>query len=342
MNSFSKNSKIEIINQEIEPINCGIPFLFGIFLSSSVNYNELKNIEISTDINDLYIFIFKSIKIIVKNYKKIQEKQKINIKNNNFFDNLLINNNFEEYILLEENFKINEKIFYKIIFRNPILSELFSLFSIKEENTLLENINLFSDDLESLKAFIKGVFIGCATSSIKISNKPNEKTSSGYHLEFASKNLVFLREISHLIAQFDIFAKLISRKNNYVLYIKDAENVSDMLALVGANNAVLTLQNEIVKREFRNKINRQTNCLSGNISKTVNASLKQLDAIEKIDRKMGLENLPPDLEAVALMRLANPEEPLINLLKLSNLNLTKSGLNHRLKRLISISEKLKK
>ena len=149
-----------------------------------------------------------------------------------------------------------------------------------------------------------------------------------------------LRELSHIISQFDIFAKLIERKNNYVLYIKDAENVSDLLALVGANNSVLILQNEIVKREFRNKINRQTNCLSGNISKTVEASMKQLAAIEKIDKKIGLESLPPDLEEVALMRLANPEEPLGTLLQLSNFPLTKSGLNHRLRKIISIANKL--
>ena len=341
MNSFSKNSKIEIINQQIEPVNCGVPFLFGLFVSSA-NYSEEKNIEVSTDIKDLHPFIFKNIKNIIKNYQKIQEKYQKNTKNSVFFDNLIKNNHLEEYIFLKNNFKINERMFYKIVFKYPILSELFSLFGIEEKLSLLDNINCFSNNFESLKAFIKGVYIGCATSSIKISDKPNEKTSSGYHLEFTSKNIILLREISHLIAQFDISAKLISRKNNYVLYIKDSENVSDLLALVGANNSVVTLQNEIVKREFRNKINRQTNCLSGNISKTVEASLKQLEAIDKIDKEMGLENLPPDLEEIALMRLANPEEPLNNLLKLSRLNLTNSGVKHRVKRLISIADNFKK
>ena len=102
----------------------------------------------------------------------------------------------------------------------------------------------------------------------------------------------------------------------------------------------MTLKNEIVKREFRNKINRQTNCLSGNISKTVEASMKQLRAIEKIEKTIGLSSLSPDLEEVAILRLANPEEPLTMLLKLSHSNLTKSGLNHRLRRIISIADKL--
>ena len=339
MSSFSKISKLEIIDQTLDPVNCGVPFLFGLFVSS-VNFDEENNIELTTDLEDLYEFLIKNFKNLVKNYKKIQEKQKKEIKNIDYFDNLIITDSYKEYILLKKNFKINEKLFYKIIFKSSIISELFSLYNLREEDSLIENINKFSNNIESLKAFIKGIYLSSATSSIKISEKPNEKTSSGYHMEFSSKKIILLRELSHILAQFDIFAKLIKRKNNYVLYIKDAEHVSDLLALVGANNSVLTLKNEIVKRDFRNKINRQTNCLSGNISKTVEASIKQLQAIEKIDKEIGLNALPPDLEEVALMRLANPEEPLNVLLQLSNISLTKSGLNHRLKRLISIADKL--
>jgi DNA-binding protein WhiA len=339
MSSFSKISKLEILNQNLDPINCGVPFIFGLFVSS-VSYDEENNIEITTDLEELYDFLIKNLKNLTKNYRKIQEKQKKELKDIAFFDNLIINNNYKDYVLLKDSFKINEKVFFKIVFKSSIISNLFSLYNLDEPSSLLENLDKFSGNIESLKAFVKGVYLSSATSSIKISEKPNEKTSSGYHLEFASKNLILLRELSHILAQFDIFAKLIKRKNAYVLYIKDAEHVSDLLALVGANNSVLILKNEIVKREFRNKINRQTNCLSGNISKTVEASIKQIQAIEKIDQKIGLNALPPDLEEVALMRLANPEEPLNVLLKLSNISLTKSGLNHRLKRLISIADKL--
>ncbi len=339
MDSFSKISKMEIINQQFDYVNCGVPFLFGLFLSSG-SYDEYKNVEITTDIEILSEFISKLAKNILKNYKKIQEKQ--NVEQKDLFSDIVETDRLNQIIIVKNTFKINDKSFYKIILKENILPQIFSLFGIEENLAILENINLATKNIDYLKAFIKGVYIGCATSSIKISEKPNEKTSSGYHLEFASKNLSLLRELSHLLAQFDIFAKLISRKSGYVLYIKDAENVSDLLALVGANNSVLTLKNEIVKREFRNKINRQTNCLSGNISKTVEASIKQLQAIEKIDKAVGLNTLPPDLEEVALMRLANPEEPLVNLLELSNLSLTKSGLNHRLRKIISIAEKLNK
>ena len=202
------------------------------------------------------------------------------------------------------------------------------------------NCDILITNPNEIKSFCVGAFLGCATSSIKISDRPQDKTSSGYHLEFDSKNYGFLSMLSEYLAEFEINAKLLKRKNTYVLYIKDAEQVSDTLALVGANSSVIELQNEIVKRELRNKINRQTNCESGNITKMVNASMKQLEAIDKIEATIGLSSLPPDLEEVAILRLANPEESLTNLLKLSTLNLTKSGLNHRLRKLISIADNL--
>lgn len=315
MESFSKTSKLELISQD-SPV---LPsFFFGLFLASG-SFNEFGEIEISTDIKEVFEFLNKNLRKLLK---------KCEIAAN--FDNIL-----EE----RENFVIN-KTFYKIVFKDSVLEKIFSVLEIKSENTIEQNISLATKSVDEIKNFAKGMFLGCGTSSIKISEKANEKTSSGYHLEFSSKSLPLLREFSHVLAQFDISPKLITRKNLFVLYLKDAEQVCNLLALVGANNSVLVLQNEIAKRDFRNKINRQTNCLSGNISKTVEASLKQLDAIKKIDRKIGLDKLPPDLEEVALLRLANPEEPLNVLLQLSNIKLTKSGLNHRFRKLISMAEKM--
>lgn len=316
MESFSKATKAELLSENAKVSSA---FFFGLFVSSG-SYDEEGNVEITTDLENLFSFCKKNLKILLKKYE--------------------INENIDENIQNLESFKINNKIFYKIIFKNNILEKLFDKYGLNIENNIENNLHLISEKNEDIKNFCKGMFIGCGTSSIKISQKPNEKTSSGYHLEFASKSLPLLREFAHILAQFDIFPKLIKRKNIYVLYLKDAAQVSNLLALIGANSSVLTLENEIAKRDFRNKINRQTNCLSANISKTVDASLKQLEAIEKIDRKIGLSSLPPDLEEVALLRLANPEEPLSSLLLLSNIKLTKSGLNHRLRKIVSIAEKL--
>lgn len=315
MDSFSKSTKLEIISQDAK---FDVPFLFALFVSSG-SYDEEGNMEITTDLEELFPYVKRN----TLRLAKINEIETC-----------------QDDIVETEAFKISQKEFHKIIFKNNILKKLFEKCGILDEQNIEENMQIATKTQENIKNFSKGMFLGCGTSSIKISQKANEKTSSGYHLEFSSKSSLLLREYSHLLAQFDIFAKLISRKNNYVLYLKDAEQVCDLLALIGASGAVVTLQSEMAKRDFRNKINRQTNCLSGNISKTVEASMKQLEAIKKIDNKIGIENLPPDLAEVALMRLANPEEPLTTLLKLSNMNLTKSGLNHRLRKIVSMADKL--
>ena len=114
-----------------------------------------------------------------------------------------------------------------------------------------------------------------------------------------------------------------------------------MLALMGASNAVLSLQNEIITRQVRNKVNRQNNCFTSNYTKTLNASFKQLEAIKLLDKHYGLYNLPEDIQQVALLRLANTEESLEELLKLSKIPMTKSALNHKFQKIIKIAEKLK-
>ena len=142
------------------------------------------------------------------------------------------------------------------------------------------------------------------------------------------------------MAEFGIIAKLVQRKSSYVLYFKEAELIKDLLALMGANQSVLALAAEMITREKRNQVNRQVNCINANISKTVEASLKQVAAINTIISTIGLESLSEELQEVAMLRLANPEESLDELLALSTIKLSKSGLNHRLNKLIRIAKEL--
>ncbi len=191
------------------------------------------------------------------------------------------------------------------------------------------------------REFIKGVFMGCASANIVIKDINDlKKHTGGYHLEFVFTNSSLAGDFSHIISQYDIYSKSMMRKKFTVIYIKEAEVVSDTLALVGANNAVLTLQNEFAVREVRNKLNRQLNCMNSNLGKMVEASLKQIEAIQKISDTMGLENLPDNLYELCMLRLANPEETLENLAKLMNPPLTKSGVNHRLRRIVKIATEI--
>ncbi|MCL2540023.1 MAG: DNA-binding protein WhiA [Firmicutes bacterium] len=193
------------------------------------------------------------------------------------------------------------------------------------------------------KHFIIGAFIGCASANIVIKDINNlSKHTGGYHLEFVFNNGTLASDFGHVLSEFGLYSKTMRRKNLYVVYIKEAELVSDVLALVGANNAVLTLQNEFAVREVRNKLNRQLNCMNANLTKMVEASLKQLESIEYINSTVGIEALPENLYELCMLRLANPEETLDNLAKLMTPALTKSGINHRLRKINKIAEGIRK
>ena len=315
--SFSREIKKEVLQKKPEDDSLWLSFLSGLFNSSAVIDVNNSSLQLSTDLVEL---VDKLNEICNKMYGEIPKQEKIKgyqIKKNDFFK-LTFAPHLATNILLDTGLICN------------IDGKMQRCFPIDE---------YMIKDEESLKYFVQGAFVGCGTSSIKINN--SSRLSTGYHLEFASKNYEFLSGLSHILAQFDVSAKLVIRKNLYILYVKDANEVSNVLALIGAYNAVLDLQNEMAIRTLRNKINRQTNCMSANINKTVNASIRQNDAISKIITTIGLEDLPSDLQNVALLRMANPEESLEELVKLASFEITKSGLSYRLNKLIKIADKIK-
>ena len=144
-----------------------------------------------------------------------------------------------------------------------------------------------------------------------------------------------------MLESFDIHAKTTVRKNNPLVYIKEYQVICDILALVGANKAVLELQNEAAIRDLRNNVNRQTNCLNANLNKMVQASVKQLAAINLINETIGIESLEESLQELCLIRIANPDEPLEKLRQLYSQPVSKSGINHRFSKILKIAEQIK-
>ena len=186
-----------------------------------------------------------------------------------------------------------------------------------------------------IKAFIRGLFV--ATGSCTLPSK-NEKSSTGYHLEINFSHYAPAHETSEKLAEFGISTKVVSRREGYIVYIKSAEEIKDFIAFLPAPVSVLKITDLMVTREFANNINRQKNCDLGNVSKQVEASAKQISAIEKIDRIIGLETLKPDLYQTAKARKDNPEDTLTELAE--RLAVTKSCLNHRLRKLVCIADEL--
>ena len=320
MISFSRQSKEEILKTGFEDENCALSFLSG--LIHSCGQIEKKNnkiyIKIVSDVEKLFDFC----QVIIKKLYGDEIKPEIS-----------------------ESYNISKNTYYEISFEVEKFKSLLidvGLVDIENGETKFNfdiDKNLVLED-EHRRAFIKGVYIGSSTSSIKLSSDTYQSCGSGYHLEFVGQNHKFLLDFSSVLAEYNIIGKIFERKNSYVLYLKDVATIQDLLALVGANKCVLDLSNEIVTRELRNKVNRQVNCINANINKTVEASLKQVNAINTIINTIGLDSLPDDLQEVAVLRLANQEESLDELLKLSTIQLTRSGLNHRFRKILKIAATL--
>ncbi len=318
--SFSRNTKVEILQSGIGSDDCAIAFLSGLFHScGQIEKRDGKlYFKIVSDVQELFDYV----NDLLKKYFASEVTPEVS-----------------------ENYSINKNTFYEISFEvEKFKNLLLDVGVIDLDNGQLSlkfelNKNLLLEG-EMRLSFLKGVYIGASTSSIKISEDAAVSCGTGYHMEFSSQSYEFLTELSHILAEYNIIGKIFERKNAYVLYIKDAQTIQDLLALLGAHNSVLQLSSEIVARELRNKVNRQVNCINANINKTVEASLKQTNAINTIIDTVGLESLPEDLQEVAVLRLANPEESLDELLKLSTIKLTRSGLNHRFRKIIKIAQAL--
>ncbi len=252
-----------------------------------------------------------------------------------------------EFNLSKDNIR-KESIRYTFFNQDKLATKILTNCYLIRKNTFgqWEKINGISkfivNDEQTQRAYIKGAFLGCASANITIDEIDSvKKHRGGYHLEFVFDNETYAKDFLHIASEFNINLKMAVRKYNVICYLKEIETISDLLALVGASNAVLVLQNELAIRQVRNNLNRQLNCACANISKSVDASMRQLDAISCINTTIGIENLPEHLQDLCLLRLANPEASFDELVKLTDPPLTKSGINHRFRKLIKIAQKLK-
>jgi hypothetical protein len=144
-----------------------------------------------------------------------------------------------------------------------------------------------------------------------------------------------------VLKEFGIETKLLNRKNSTSIYIKDAEEISKLLALIGAGKAVLNFEEIRVVRETRNNVNRLVNCETANLNKTINASVEQVKQIQYLKDIKMFENLPDTLKEVANLRVEYPEASLVELGEMLENPIGKSGVNHRLKKICEIAEEQK-
>ena len=182
------------------------------------------------------------------------------------------------------------------------------------------------------RAFLRGAFLSVGSIS-----DPNK----GYHLEFVCTIPEQAEQIKELMGEFDIIGKIVRRKKYFVVYVKEGSAIVDLLNVFEAHKALMEFENLRILKEMRNSINRKVNCEAANINKTVNAAAKQIEDIIFLRDFYGLENLPEPLRQTAGVRLEYPDSSLKELGELMDPPVGKSGVNHRLRKLCELAEKIR-
>ncbi len=213
----------------------------------------------------------------------------------------------------------------------------------KERSTVLEifghtgnepSLRINHGNIENeccISAFIRGVFLSCGTVT---------SPQKDYHLEFCVPYRKLCQDFMKFLEELDFKPKLVERKGYQIIYFKESEKIEDLLTCMQAVQSSLALMNIKIYKDFRNKANRITNCETANISKTVAAAGEQLDAIARIKAADCFDSLPDELRELALLREENPEMSLRELGEILTTPISRSGVNHRLKRLIQLAGEL--
>lgn len=213
---------------------------------------------------------------------------------------------------------------------NEILEDLYSSVGFDSVRGTVKE-PMFTEKCCS-RSFLRGVFLSCGSIS---------EPEKAYHLELSTRRVSVASAIKEQLAEENINAGMLKRGGYHVLYIKEGQNISDFLLIIGAQKAMLRLESLMVDKSVRNSVNRIVNCDSANIDRIALTGARQLEAIKHISKNIGLNKLPEGLRKAAKLRLENPDISIKELGELMDPPLGKSGMNHRLKKLEQIASENK-
>lgn len=183
------------------------------------------------------------------------------------------------------------------------------------------------------RSYLRGAFL--AGGSV------NNPEGSSYHLEIVTMYEEHCLALCDLVNEYDLNARCIERKKGYVLYLKESEKIIEFLNIIGAHQALLKFEDVRIMRDMRNSVNRIVNCETANLNKTIGAALRQIENIKLLDQEIGIENLPEKLKEVAELRLMHPDLNLQELGDMLQPKVSKSGVNHRLRKIDKMAEQLR-
>ncbi|MDX8288889.1 MULTISPECIES: DNA-binding protein WhiA [Metabacillus] len=307
--SFASETKKELTNIELKPCCLKAELSALIRMNGSLSFSNRKLIlDIQTEnaaiARRIYTLLKKQYDVSVE----LLVRKKMRLKKNNVYIVRLI-----------------EKA-------REILEDL----SILGENfTFIRSI---SEDLVKKKccrrSYIRGAFL--AGGSV------NNPETSSYHLEIFSLYKEHNDALCELMNVFNLNSKTLERKKGYITYLKEAEKISELLSIIGGHQALLRFEDVRIVRDMRNSVNRLVNCETANLNKTIGAAIRQVENIKYIDEKMGLEALPDKLSEIARLRVEYQDVTLKELGEMvSSGKISKSGINHRLRKLDEIAEQLR-
>lgn len=249
------------------------------------------------------------------------------ISNNTIFENGIVRFSTENGHNANRLKKILKRL--NIEFDMELQGKIYSIVFYCKNLITYQEIN--TEKEETKKAIVRGAYLGGGSL-----NNPNSK----YHLEILFKTEDDRRKIADILKNFNIEIKYFKRNEKYSIYIKDGEEISKFLALIEANNSVLRYEEIRVEKDSRNSINRIVNCETANLNKTINASVAQIQAIQTLKKSGKYNELPENLKEIADVRIKNPNLSLTELGKLLKNPIGKSGVNHRLKKIIQLAEEI--
>lgn len=307
--SFASETKKELTNLEIKPCCLNAELSALIRMNGALSFSNRKLIvDIQTEnaaiARRIYTLIKKSFEVQVE----LLVRKKMRLKKNNVY-----------IVRLSQQAK-------EILESLKILGEGFTF------------IHDISQDLIKKKcckrAYLRGAFL--AGGSV------NNPETSSYHLEIFSLYKEHNSSLCEVMNMFDLNSKTLERKKGYITYLKEAEKITEFLNIIGAHHALLRFEDIRIVRDMRNSVNRLVNCETANLNKTIGASLRQVENIRYIDQTVGLHILPEKLREIAELRITYQEVTLKELGEMVNGgNISKSGINHRLRKIDEIAEKLR-
>ncbi|WP_412988610.1 DNA-binding protein WhiA [Pediococcus siamensis] len=307
--SYASEVKKELTGLEVRSQNAKAELMALIRMNGSINLAQHRLVlSVQTENPAIARRIFSLLKQFYAVEAELIVRRKMKLKKNNLYIVRLATKSQEilaDLSILTDGYQINEKV---------------------PEGLLTSE--------GEIRSYLRGAFL--AGGSV------NNPETSRYHLEIYSLYETHNAMIKEWMNRYDLNARATERRSGYIVYLKEAERIADFLSLIGATNSMLKFEDVRILRDMRNSVNRLVNCENANLTKVANASTKQINNIKFIEETVGINSLPPKLQEVAQVRLANQEVSLKELGELIPSGaISKSGINHRLRKLNEYAEKLR-